>query len=78
MDEAERGAFGVVVARETVPIMQQLIARLESTTEPSGADQQAMITALQTAFVAGGRQAGAEWELPYGDQWARDHGQDGV
>lgn len=76
MDGLERAALGELVSHETVPIMQQLIGRLEA--EPSTPDQQAMITALQMAFVAGGREAGADWELPHGDQWAEDYGQDGA
>ena len=84
-DPAQQGRIGVVLGREVTPIMQQLVARFELPGPLSGEDQQAVVVALQKAFIAGARTVAngdeptiTEWELPWGDQWARDHGQDGA
>jgi TRAP-type C4-dicarboxylate transport system permease small subunit len=83
MDPSERGRIGVIIGQATTPIMQQLVARLELSASLSGADELATIAALQMAFIAGAKAARsdpgiADWELPWGDQWAKQHGQDGV
>jgi hypothetical protein len=77
----QRGEIARILGTETTPIMQQLVARIEIRSKVSGEDQLAMITALQMAF-AGANAAPihpdiSEWELPWGDQWARDHAQEG-
>jgi hypothetical protein len=63
--------------------MQQLVARLELSASLSAADELATITALQMAFIAGAQAARSEagitdWALPWGDQWANQHSQDGA
>lgn len=78
----ERGRIGVILGREVTPLMQQLVGRLEIQANLSGADELAVVTALQKAFIAGAKAAGSEprieWELPWGDQWADQHGQEGA
>lgn len=82
MDPMERGRVGMIVGREVTPLMQQLVGRLEVQAKLSDADRLAIATALQKAVVAGAKAAGSEpgidWELPWGDQWANQHGQDGA
>jgi hypothetical protein len=61
--------------------MQELAGRLEAQANLSGEDKLAVVTALQKAFIAGAKAAGSEsgigdWGLPWGDQWADQHGQD--
>jgi hypothetical protein len=82
MDPMERGRIAAIIGQATTPIMQQLVERLELTANLSGADELATITALQMAFIAGAKAARSEtgitdWELPWGDQWANQRGQDG-
>ena len=81
-DEAEQGRAGVILGREVTPLMHQLVSRLEVKANLSGADQLAVVTALQMAFIAGAKVAGSEpeieWELPWGDRWANQQGQDGM
>jgi hypothetical protein len=83
MDPMEQGRIGAILGREVTPRMQQVVGRIENTADLSEPDQQAVVTALQKAFIAGAQAAGREkgisnWELPWGDQWANDHGQDGA
>jgi len=83
MDPMERGQIAAIIGQATTPIMQQLVARLELSASLSGADELATSTALQMAFIAGAKAAKSEagiadWELPWGDQWANQHGEDGT
>lgn len=82
MNPIERGEIAKLIGLATTPIMQQLVARLELSANLSKGDELATITALQKAFIAGAKAAQSEsgiadWDLPWGDQWAGQHGQDG-
>jgi hypothetical protein len=82
-DPLQAGRIGVILGHETTPLMQQLVGRLELSSSLSGDDNLAIVTALQKAFIAGAQTAQREptihdWKLPWGDQWARDHGQEGA
>lgn len=82
-DPMLRSRIGVILGREITPLMNQLVGRLQLSSTLSGEDQLAIVTALQMGFIAGARTALSEatideWELPWGDQWARDHRQDGA
>jgi hypothetical protein len=76
-DEMGKGRVGVILGREVTPLTQELHGRLEANL--SKADEDAITTALQKAVIAGAKAAGAEteisnWDLPWGDQWASQHG----
>ena len=63
------------------PMMEQLQGRLGMGVKLSEDDEEAIMTALQKAFIAGATTALAVpditvWELPWGDQWASNQDQD--
>lgn len=81
-DATERERIGLLIGGATNPLMEQLQGRLGVGVKLSEADEEAIITALQKAFIAGATTALAVpdikvWELPWGDQWANNQDQDG-
>jgi hypothetical protein len=79
----ERERIGLLIGGATSPLMQQLQGRLGVGVNLSEADEEAIITVLQKAFIAGATTSLAvpeikAWELPGGDQWANNQDQDGA
>jgi len=82
-DPMQAGKIAAILGRVVTPLMQQLVGRLELGSSLSGADHEAIVTAMQKAFVAGAQAARTEstideWEIPWGDQWAKGHRQEGA